>query len=46
MLVNPSKTRGMIISLFPALVIEGSVVKMVSELKILSVILDSKLTFE
>ena len=53
MLVNPSKTRGMIISrsrtvdpLFPDLVIEGSVVEMVSELKILGVILDSKLTFE
>ena len=53
MLVNPSKTRGMIISrsrtvesLFPDLVIDGSVVEMVSELKILGVILDSKLTFE
>ena len=53
MLVNPSKTRGMLISrsrtvepLFPDLVIDGSVVKMVSELKILGVILDSKLTFE
>ena len=32
--------------LFPDLVIAGSVVKMVSELKILSVILDSKLTLE
>ena len=53
MLVNPSKTRGMIIyhsrtvePLFPVLVIEGSVVEMVSESKILGVILDSKLTFE
>ena len=53
MLVNPSKTRGMLISrsrtvepLFPDLVIDGSVVEMVSELKILGVILDSKLTFE
>ena len=52
MLVNPSKTRGMLISrsrtvelLFPDL-IDGSVVEMVSELKILGVILDSKLTFE
>ena len=51
MLVNPNKTRGMLISrtvepLFPDLVIDGSVVEMVSELKILGVILDSKLTFE
>ena len=53
MLVNPSKTRGMLISrsrtvepLFPNLVIDGSVTEMVSELKILGVILDSKLTFE
>ena len=47
MLVNPSKTRGMLISrsrtvepLFHDLVIDGSVVEMVSELKILGVILD------
>ena len=53
MLVNPSKMRGMLISrfrtvepLFPDLVIDGSVVEMVSELKILGVILDSKLMFE
>ena len=53
MLINPSKARGMLISrsrtvqhLFPDLVIDSSVVVMVSELKILSVILDSKLTFE
>ena len=53
MLVNPSKTRGMLISrsrtvypLFPDLLIDDSVVEMVSELKILGVILDSKLTFE
>ena len=53
MLVNPSKTRGMLISrsctaepLFPDLVIDGSVVEMVSGLKILGIILDSKLTFE
>ena len=53
MLVNPSKTRGILISrsrtvepLFPDLLIDGSVVEMVSELKILGVILDSKLTFE
>ena len=53
MLVNPWKTRGMLIScsrtvepLFPDLLIDGSVVEMVSELKILGVILDSKLSFE
>ena len=53
MLVNPSKTRGMLISrsrtvepLFPYLVIDGSVVEMVSELKILGVILYSKFMFE
>ena len=53
MLVNPSKTRGMLISrshtvepLFPDLLIDGSVVEMVSELKILGVIIDSKLSFE
>ena len=53
MLVNPSKTRGILISrsrmvehLFPDLVIDCSVVEIVSELKILGVILDSKLTFE
>ena len=53
MMVNPSKTRGMLISssrtvepLFPDLVIDGSVVEMILELKILGVILDSKLTFE
>ena len=53
MLVNPSKIRGMLIShsrtvdpLFPDLVIDGSVVEMVSELEILVVILYSKLAFE
>ena len=53
MLVNPSKTRGMLISrsrtvepMFPDLLIDGSVVEMVSELKILGVIPDSKLSFE
>ena len=53
MLVNPSKTRGILISrsrtvepLFPDLLIDDYVVGMVSELKILGVILDSKLTFE
>ena len=53
MLVNPSKTRGMLISrsrtverLFPDLLIDGFVVEMVSEFKILGVILDSKLSFE
>ena len=53
MMVNPSKTRGMLISrsrtvepLFPDLVIDGSMAEMVCELKIFGVILDSKLTFE
>ena len=53
MLVNPSKTKGMVISrsctvvlLFPELVIDGNGVEMFSELKILGVILDSKLTFK
>jgi len=53
MLVNPSKTKGMLISrlrtvepLFPDFVIDGVAVEMVSELKVLGVILDSKLTFE
>ena len=53
MLVNPSKKRGMLISrsrtvepLFPDLVIDGSVVEMVSELRIFGIVLDSKLTFE
>ena len=53
MLVNPCKTRVMLISrsrtvepLFPDLVVGGTVVEMVSELKILGVILDSKLAFE
>ena len=48
MLVNPSKSRGMLISrsrtvepLFSDLLIDGSVVEMVSELKILGVILES-----
>ena len=52
MLVNPSMTRGMLIyrsrivePLFPDLVIDSTVVEMVSELKILGVILDSKLAF-
>ena len=50
MLVNPSKTRGMLIScsrtvepLFPDLVVDGTVIEIVSELKILGVILDLKL---
>ena len=43
MLISRSQT---VDSLFPDLVIDGSVVVMVSELNILGVILDSKLTFE
>ena len=53
MLVNPSMTKRMLISrsrtvepLFPDLVVDGTVVEMVSELKILGVIVDSKLAFE
>ena len=46
MLVNPSETKGMLISrsrtvepLFPDLIVDGTVVEIVSELKILGVIL-------
>ena len=53
MLVNVAKTYGMMISrsqtawpMFPDLFIVGNIVKMVGELKILVVVLDSKLTFE
>ena len=53
MLVNLSKTRGMLIfcsctvePLFPDLVVNGTVVEMVSELKNLGAILDSNLAFE
>ena len=48
MLVNPSKTRGMLISryrtvepLFPDLVVNGAVVEMVSKFQILGVTIDS-----
>ena len=43
MLISSSRTAE---PLFPDLLIDGSVVEMVSELKIFGVILDSKLTFE
>ena len=53
MLENPIKTRGMLISrsravehLFPDLVVDGTAVEMVTELKILGVFLDSMLAFE
>ena len=53
MLANPSKMRGMLISRsrtvessFHDLVVDGTVFEMVSELKILDVILDFKLAFE
>ena len=53
MQVNPSKTKGMIVSRsctmlpsFSDLVLNGTVVEMVDELKILGVLLDRKLTFE
>ena len=43
MLISRSRT---VEPLFPDLLIDGSVVEMVSELKILGVIIDSKLSFE
>ena len=53
MLVNASKTKALIISRsltdrprFPALALGGDVLSVVRELRILGVILDSKLTFE
>ena len=53
MLVNPRKTRGVLISrprtvepLFPDLVVDGTVVEMASELKKVGVILDSKIIFK
>ena len=53
MLINSSKTYGMVISRsrtlvpsFPDFVIGGNVVKMVNQLKILGVVVDSKLLFE
>ena len=53
MLTNSAKTYGMMISrsrtaclMFPDLFVGGSIVKMVGELKISGVVLDSKLTFE
>ena len=53
MLVNPSKTKPMIISRshtavppFPDLTLSGSVIEVCGELTILGVCLDSKLTFE
>ena len=53
MLVNPSKTKAMVISRsrtiappYPDLVLNGTVIDMVKELRVLGVVLDSKLTFE
>lgn len=53
MLINSSKTYGMIVSRsrtiapsFPDFVIGGSAIMLVNELKILGVVIDSKLTFE
>ena len=53
MVVNPSKTKGLLVSrsrtvnpVLPELVLDGSVVEMVGQLKILGVYLDRKLTFE
>ena len=51
--VNPSKTKALVISHsrtkypeFPGLYLNGAPVKVVQELKLLGIILDSKLTFE
>ena len=53
MLVNPMKTKALMISrsrtlapIFPNLVLDGTVVERVTELKVLSVVLDLKLSFE
>ena len=53
MAVNPSKTKALVISRsrtkypeFPGLYLYGAPVKVVQELKLLGIILDSQLTFE
>merc|ERR1712055_742922 len=53
MLVNPSKTKAMVISRsrtnappYPDLILNGTVVDVVKELRVLGVVLESKLTFE
>jgi len=53
MAVNPDKTKALIISrsrtvypAFPDLVLGGAIVEIVHELKLLGILLDSKLTFE
>ena len=53
MLVNPLKTKALGISrsrtlvpIFPNLVLNGTVVDSVTELKVLGVVLDTKLSFE
>ena len=53
MLVNPLKTKALVISrsrtlmpIFPNLVLDGTVVERVTELKVLGVVLDAKLSFE
>jgi hypothetical protein len=53
MAVNPDKTKALIISrsrtvypAFPDLVLGGAIVEIVPELKLLGILLDSKLTFE
>ena len=52
-MINSAKTYGMMISrsltawpVFPDLFVGGGIVKMVGELKILGIVLGSKLTFE
>ena len=51
--MNPLKTKAKVISrsrtlmpIFPKLVLDGTVVKRVAELKVLGVVLDAKLLFE
>ena len=53
MLVNPKKTKALVISrsrtlapIFPNLVLDGSVVERVTDLKVFGIILDTKLSFE
>ena len=52
-LVNPKKTKPLVISwsrtlalIFPNLVLDGTVIERVTELKVLGVVLDTKVSFE
>ena len=46
LLVNPMKTRMTLARIFPNLVFDGTVVERVTELKVLGVVLATKLSFE